>query len=105
MSFDGTDRWEEPAALDAWLAHTQPAIDHITSDARRREVFAFAFRTVDGWQWDELASHLGLNRKEVLQSHVTETLIANQLIETDARGIRPTQNGLLYNDDLLSALV
>ena len=105
VSFDGTDRWEEPAALDAWLAHTQPAIDHITSDARRREVFAFAFRTVDGWQWDELASHLGLNRKEVLQSHVTETLIANQLIETDARGIRPTQNGLLYNDDLLSALV
>jgi oxygen-independent coproporphyrinogen III oxidase len=105
VSFDGADRWEEPPDLAAWLAHERPSVDRIPPDARRREVFAFAFRTVDGWTWDELETRLALSREAVLQEVVIHQLKEAGMLTWDDRGIRATPQGLLYNDDLLAALL
>lgn len=105
VSFDGEDRPANPANLDAWLNHALPTHDRLAPPARRREIFAFAFRTVDGWSWELLDKTLGLTRKDLANRPEIQSLIGQNWIILDNSGIRPTPQGLLFNDEVIAALL
>ncbi|MBO4619963.1 MAG: radical SAM family heme chaperone HemW [Victivallales bacterium] len=105
VSFDGEDRPANPADLTAWLDHAPPTHDHLAPDARRREIFAFAFRTVVGWTWELLDKTLGLTQKDLANRPEIQSLIGQNWIILDNSGIRPTPRGLIFNDQLLEALL
>lgn len=105
VSFDGMDRPANPADLSAWLSHASPTHDILPSDARRREIFAFAFRTVDGWPWELLHARLGLAPENITSLPAVQQLIEQHLIYCDDNGIRPTPQGLLFNDEVLAQLL
>ena len=105
VSFDGEDRPANPADLSTWLDHVPPSHDRLASDARCREIFAFAFRTVDGWPWELLNKTLGLTKKDLANRPEIQSLIGQNWIILDNSGIRPTSQGLLFNDEVLEALL
>ncbi len=105
VSFDGEDRPANPADLNAWLDHAPPAHDRLTADARNREIFAFAFRTVDGWPWELLAQTLNLTQTETTDLPQVQQLLNQKMLIADANGIRPTPHGILFNDEVLEALL
>lgn len=104
-SFDGTDRRINPPSLSSWLRRHPPEIDRIAPDRRRREIFAFAFRTVDGWSWGQLRDVCGITELQLRHDGAVATLSSQGLLTMDHAGIRPTARGLLYNDDLLEQLI
>ena len=105
VSFDGEDRPANPADLDAWLDHAPPTHDRLAPAARHREVFAFAFRTVDGWPWELLEETVGLKKEEIADRPEIQSLIGQNMTTLDNSGIRPTPRGLLFNDEVLAALL
>ncbi|MBR6470640.1 MAG: radical SAM family heme chaperone HemW [Victivallales bacterium] len=105
VSFDGKDRPANPANLASWLAHAPPVHDRLPPHARQREIFAFAFRTVDGWPWGLLETTLGLSRAMVQDQPAIQDLCRTGLLVLDGAGIRPTRRGLLFNDEVLCALL
>ena len=105
VSFDGMDRPANPANLASWLSHAPPTHDLLAPDARRREIFAFAFRTVDGWPWELLQDKLGLKPENVATLPAVQQLIDQQLVLCDNKGICPTPKGLLFNDEVLAQLL
>ena len=105
VSFDGHDRPANPADLHAWLDHAPQTHDRLSPDARRREIFAFAFRTTDGWPWTLLENTLGLTRKDLEHNQTIIDTIEQSMTVMDNSGIHPTPRGLLFNDQLLAALL
>ena len=105
VSFDGEDRPANPADLAGWLNHLPPVHDRISPEARKREIFAFAFRTTDGWTWDLLQNTLDLTRNDLEQNKTIIDTIRQNMIILDNSGIRPTPLGLRFNDQLLEALL
>ncbi|MBO7742028.1 MAG: radical SAM family heme chaperone HemW [Victivallales bacterium] len=103
VSFDGTDRPANPASLTEWLAGKPREHDILPPEERRREIFAFAMRTADGWTWDELEQMTGIRRSEA--EAIAAQVIAQGLAVSDEYGLHPTPGGLLCNDDLLAALL
>lgn len=73
--------------------------------ARAREVLAFGMRTVDGWGWQELADATGLSRQDVEAIPGLGELASGGLVSQDGYGLRPTPRGLLFNDQVVSALL
>lgn len=105
VSFDGVDRPANPADLDAWLAGAAPEHDLLPAAARRRELLAFGFRTVQGWQWQELQAVTGFSREQLLEIPAIQQLIESGWLTQDDAGIRATPDGLLCNDLILEALL
>ena len=105
VSFDGEDRPANPSDLRAWLDREPPTHDRLDPDARRREIFAFAFRTVDGWSWELLDKIVGLTRKDMENRPEIQDLVRQNLTILDNSGIHPTPQGLLFNDEVLEALL
>ncbi len=105
VSFDGHDRHAEPADLAAWLAPHEPTVDTLPPAARRREILAFARRTVKGWPWPLLQETCGWTRADLEADAAVREAQARQLAVLDEAGFRPTEEGLLFNDDLLELLL
>lgn len=105
VSFDGEDRPANPSDLFAWLNHAPPSHDRLPPLARQREILAFGFRTVDGWPWNQVEALLGISRGMLLEQSSIQKLHEAGLLIWDETGIRPTRRGLLFNDEILAALL
>jgi oxygen-independent coproporphyrinogen-3 oxidase len=103
VSFDGCNRIANPPSLHQWLNGDPAEVDILPPEKRRREIFAFAMRTIDGWEWQQLLEWTGLTRQQA-ESAAAEAIAAG-LAQCDDTGIRPTPYGLLCNDDLLASLL
>ena len=96
-SFDGVDRMTNAAPLKDWLAGTEPEIDRISAELRRREVFMMGLRTVRGWDlhefnWKEFSRELAL-------------LEADGLIQMTGNVVKPTARGLLCWNTIAETLI
>lgn len=103
-SFDGLDRWTNPAQFQQWLDGRPPEVDHIDADARAAEILAFGMRCVAGWQWDEYRQRCQ-REPMAFRGDALRRLHKLGLITLDADGARPTRQGLLFNDDLVAELL
>ncbi|NMA47550.1 MAG: radical SAM family heme chaperone HemW [Lentisphaerae bacterium] len=103
-SFDGQDRWTNPAHLQQWLNGQAPELDRINPDARAAEILAFGMRCVAGWQWEDFRRRCRRDPLE-LRGDALRRLAKLGLITLDADGARPTRQGLLFNDDLVAELL
>ena len=102
-SFDGTDRFTEPAGMKEWLEGVPPAIDRIPRAARRREILMMGLRTVRGWGRDEFASAAGSGWEDALP--VLHELEKDRLIELSDAFCRPTQRGLAFWNEIAERLI
>ena len=103
-SYDGVDRWQNPADLNAWLAGTAPEVDRLQAAERAAEVLAFGLRTVDGWTPELFRTATGLDYCE-LRGEAIGTLVADGLLEFTPSCLRPTRRGLLFADTVAERLL
>lgn len=103
-SFDGKDRWTNPPHFQQWLDGRPADIDHIDAEARAAEILAFGMRCVDGWRWDDFRQRCQRDPME-LRGDALRHLEKLGLVILSDDGARPTRQGLLFNDDLLSELL
>ena len=103
-SFDGVNRWTEIRDLNKWLEGAQAELDDISTEARLAEIVAFGFRTVNGWTKNELTGLYDLNAFELFSDTFEELKQDNLLLE-NAERIFPSENGLLFADDIAEAFL
>ncbi len=103
-SFDGVNRFSNPASLDDWLRHVPPEIDHLPPDKRAAEILATGMRTLDGWSWKEFHAATSCDAR-TLRPNAIHRLEKLGLIQLSPTGMRPTRQGLLFNDDLAMELL
>lgn len=108
-SFDGTDRWTEPADLNAWIERTEaPETDRIPREKRLREMLIMGLRQVNGWtrsqfrravNSDEEADWMRLAGPELLSLQRTGLLTVNEEL------CRPTETGLEFWNEIAEQLI
>lgn len=103
-SFDGTDRFTQSHSLKQWLQHEPPEIDRITTTQRACEILAFGMRTLKGWNFDDFHRRFGAHPMELKQNEL-RYLADQQLITLTNNEAKPTKLGLIFNDDILEALI
>lgn len=103
-SFDGTDRWANVSSISHWLADTPPERDEISPDKRAAEMLAVGMRTVDGWTWDAFQKRTGVDARSLRKSQL-ETLSRQGLVILDEEGVKPTHQGMLFNDEIAMELL
>ncbi|MDD5728051.1 MAG: radical SAM family heme chaperone HemW [Victivallales bacterium] len=107
-SFDGRDRWTEPASLDDWLADKEPEKDIIEPEYRLIEVFIIGLRTVEGWTrryWESipLQQILNVEWQTMIQKSLNVKKAYPELIDVGPSHIRLTQKGLLFWNTIAEA--
>lgn len=103
-SFDGTDRFTNPASVAQWLNGTPPEVDSLSHEARACEILAFGMRMVDGWDWELFRKRTQCDPLQ-LRGAELRRLEARGLIRLNNVGAVPTRQGLLFNDDVAMALL
>lgn len=103
-SFDGTDRFANPADLTAWLDGHPAAVDSLPPERRAREILAFGLRTVRGWTVAEFAEITGFDPGD-LAGNALQTLVRQGLVASCRDLIRPTRRGLLFADTVTESLL
>ncbi len=105
VSFNGVDRPANPSDLQQWLRQAPQEHDHLPRLQRAREILAFALRTVDGWSWSELQDATGFTSDQLSAWPEIQRLQEDGLLIFDSAGLRPTPQGLLFNDTILEELI
>lgn len=103
-SYDGVDRWQNAADLDAWLAGAEAEVDRLPAEERAAEVLAFGLRTVDGWTPGLFRKATGLDYWQ-LRGEAIAGLVADGLLELTPLYLRPTHRGLLFADTVAEGLL
>jgi oxygen-independent coproporphyrinogen-3 oxidase len=103
-SFDGRDRWTQPASLADWLGGIPPERDELPPRDRACEILAFGFRTLAGWQWPAFRARTGHDALALRGPELAE-LVRLGLLAPAGDGLAPTRDGLLLNDSLLASLL
>ena len=103
-SFDGFLRFTNPASFTEWLAGAPPEKDPLPPVERAAEILATGMRTVNGWSWSEFTARTGHDARQI-RSQAIARIQQRGLVESDAHGMRPTRQGLLFNDDLAMELL
>ena len=103
-SFDGLDRWTQVANLSQWMAGESAEQDILPPLVRAAEILAFGMRTVAGWKWEDFFARTGVDAK-ALRGKSLERLEKLGLVVMDGFGVRPTGNGLLFNDEVVMELL
>jgi len=70
VSFDGEQRWEQPANLQDWLNGVEPEYDVIDAESRAREIFIMGLRTTKGWNREEFLNRTSFDFVPWLESIV-----------------------------------
>jgi len=94
-SFDGHDRWTNPADIEAWLAGEPPDIDHIPPNRRAAEILTLGLRTTAGWTRDQFQTVTGTDYAQTHADILAEFTGLGLLLMTK-NTVRPTERGLLY---------
>ena len=99
-SFDGSLRWGNPNSLETWL---EPEIrrerDVLPPRERAVETLIFGLRTVAGWDSDEFYARTGFSFGELRGAQLAQ-LKTDGLLELSETSVRPTRQGLLFNDTI-----
>ena len=103
-SFDGTTRRGNVSSLAKWLDHAPQETDVLPPEDRAVEILAFGLRLVKGWNWTEFERITGYDARK-LRGAELEKMQRQGLVAIDGNGVAPTRQGLLFNDDLLSAVL
>ena len=103
-SFDGKDRRGNVPSIARWLNHVPQDVDVLPPEQRAVEILAFGLRLVKGWQWEEYKRITGHEARELRGEQLEECQRQGLVFMTD-EGIAPTKQGLLFNDNLLSAIL
>lgn len=103
-SFNGRDRWMNPADLNSWLQGKPPEKDEIPVEARASEILAFGMRTRTGWSIKRFKEKTGFDPWLLRGSQLT-ALAADELLEIDGPMIRPSARGLLFADHIAEQLL
>ncbi len=102
-SFDGRNRWTNPAHLKEWLAGAKPELDLIPEERRAREIFAMGLRTSQGWDKKYFLRRTGFGidicRKEIDQ------LLSLRLLHEGSENINCTEKGLLLWNEVAERLI
>ncbi|MFA6714223.1 MAG: radical SAM family heme chaperone HemW [Victivallaceae bacterium] len=107
-SFDGRDRWTEPASLDDWLADREPERDFIEPEYRMIEIFIVGLRTVEGWTreyWEKipLQDLLNVEWQTMVEKAVKVKKSYPDLLDVSPKVIRLTPKGLLFWNTIAEA--
>lgn len=103
-SFDGQERWAQPADLDRWLAGASPLADPLSRHRRVREIFVFGLRTVQGWSVPQFQRAVGRRHWRVWHESL-RPLVEAGLLEVDDAHACCTTRGLLLWDEIAQALL
>ena len=103
-SFNGVNRFTNPSSLADWLRRVPPEIDAIPPEQRAAEILATGMRTLDGWSWNDFLQATSFDARS-LRSDAIQRLHQLGLIQLSPNGMRPTRQGLLFNDDLAMELL
>lgn len=102
-SFDGVDRWTNPANLADWLDGAPVELDAISPERRAAELLAMGLRTTIGWDSAKFADRTGFSldfRKRELAILADSGLL---LINED--GVVATERGIALWDDIAETLI
>ena len=107
-SFDGRNRWTEPASLDEWLADKEPERDFIEPEYRLIEIFIVGLRTVEGWKqeyWERipLQQLISIEWQVMVQKALKVKKLYPELLDVSPKAIRLTQKGLLFWNTIAEA--
>ncbi len=103
-SFDGRERWTNPADIEAWLGRRPPEHDRLPPDRRAAEILALGLRTVAGWTRDQFLAATGTDYAET-HADVLLTLCGHGLLQMTETTVRPTERGLLFADTVARRLL
>ncbi len=102
-SFDGKNRWTNPADLGKWLKGAESELDEISGEKRAREIFVMGLRTTQGWNKIFFHRKTGLST----DSFSAELALLKQhklITETDEK-ISCTKKGLLLWNEVAERLI
>ena len=93
-SFDGRDRWTNPADISQWLDGKSPERDIIPREKRLREIFVMGLRLTHGWDIERFRQIAGdaLTEKIIRECAV---FASEDLLDIVGRSLRLTEKGLL----------
>jgi oxygen-independent coproporphyrinogen III oxidase len=103
-SFDGGDRWTNPADIGAWLDGRPPDRDHLPPARRAAEILALGLRTTAGWTRPQFRAATGT---DIIESYgdILAELAGHGLLELTDDAVRPTERGLLLADAVARRLL
>lgn len=103
-SFDGSDRWTNPADIDKWLSDAAPDMDVIPREKRLREIFVMGLRLVNGWDIGKFRRLAGdeLTEKIILEC---KDFSSEGLLEISEENLRLSSRGLLLWNAIGSELL
>lgn len=102
-SFDGFDRWTEPADIAAWLDGEPPGVDAVSAERRADEIFAMGMRAAKGWTEALLRARtgFGMERWRV----VLGELAGMDLVALEPDAAAPTRKGMELWDSIAERLL
>ncbi len=103
-SFDGRDRFCNAASLERWLKRQPSEVDRLRPDERAAEILATGMRCIEGWDCREFHAITGFDCLGLRGASIGR-LMDNGLLERQRSRLRPTRQGLLFNDDVAMALL
>lgn len=103
-SFNGVERRQNPACLDAWLGGAAADVDRLPAAARAAEILAFGLRLRQGWCAERFHRVTGFDMFELRASVLYALAEAGLLRITSAR-VHPTEAGLRLNDTIAEELL
>ncbi len=103
-SFDGFQRWRQPADFGKWWAGGGPDYDIIPAESRAAEMLAFGLRRTDGWSLDRFYERTGFSPWQIAGTAL-EQLAARGLVSRTDNRLKPTARGLLFADTIFEELI
>ncbi len=103
-SFDGRERWSNPADLQKWLRRKPAEPDELSAEARAAEILAFGMRTLEGWNCDQFKQRTGFDLWHLRGSQLA-ALAEQGLIAIGDETVRPTEEGFLFADYIAEQLL
>ena len=107
-SFDGKDRWNQAADIEAYINNCSAEIDILAPGERAREVFAVNLRTVEGWNsssWREAELAVSIDWTQMVEKIAIIAEKYPGLIDYGADFIRLTQRGRDFWDIIAGELI
>lgn len=101
-SFDGTDRWTNPASLKQWLAGDKAVLDRIAPEQRAREIFVMGLRATKGWHFRQFQEKTGFDCRTWMKE--LNPIINHGLLLADDKKIFCSPRGFLLWNEIAEAL-
>lgn len=102
-SFDGVDRYTNPADIAEWLAATPPERDTVSKRKRAAEILIMGLRTSRGWDPAKFAERTGC-KLSLFEDKMTPFVNDGLMIYTDTL-VKLTEEGLLLWDTVAEAML